>query len=200
MIMFNVISTLASMTTKIAIERDWVIVIAKSEHDNSSIEKDLEGESKEENGKRFKENLANINATVRRFDLSTAIISPMVAGAIMSFLRITPRFNCTVLSALFFAIWNVLSFFVEYNLLSSVYSDVTELKKESRVQIKNGKKEKRVCIKIKESILGTGNGWKAYFSQGIILMPSIALSLLYLTVLSFDSITIGKNFDFFTLS
>jgi iron-regulated transporter 1 len=106
----------------------------------------------------------------------------------MSFLRITPRFNGTVLSAMFFATWNVISFFLEYNLLASVYIDVPELKKE--IEDKQ-KQEKNVLIKIKESILGTADGWKAYFNQGIILMPSIALSLLYLTVLSFDSITIG---------
>ena len=106
----------------------------------------------------------------------------------MSFLRISPRFNGTVLSAMFFGSWNVLSFFLEYNLLASVYSDVPELKKDKEIK---EKKERNVLVKIKESILGTADGWKAYFSQGIILMPSIALSFLYLTVLSFDSITIG---------
>jgi iron-regulated transporter 1 len=198
------------MTTKIAIERDWAIVIAKNAHDNSSLEKDQENESKEENEKRSKEQLANINATVRRFDLSTAIIAPMVsfsyfsyfyslelnclfifllvAGGIMSFFRISPRFNGTVLSAMFFAGWNVISYFLEYNLLASVYDDVPELKKEKDIK---EKKEKNVCVKIKESILGTADGWKAYFGQGLLLMPSIALSILYLTVLSFDSITIG---------
>ena len=106
----------------------------------------------------------------------------------MSFLRISPQFNGAVLSAIFFSAWNVISFFVEYNLLASVYSDVTELKKE---KVKENE-EKNVCVRVKRAVFGTADGWKAYFSQGMILMPSIALSLLYLTVLSFDSITIGK--------
>ena len=61
-----------------AIERDWVIVIARNVHDNEVLEKDNQNETKEDNEIRFKSKLADINATVRRFDLSTSIIAPMV--------------------------------------------------------------------------------------------------------------------------
>ena len=81
------------MTTKIAIERDWAIVIAKNAHDNSLIEKDEEGETKEDNEKRSKEQLANINATIRRFDLSTAIIAPMFAGGSILKISISKNYN-----------------------------------------------------------------------------------------------------------
>ena len=189
--MLNVISSLASMTTKIAIERDWVIVIAKHDYDTSTVKDDANPGQEDAHKGQFKEKLAIINASVRRFDLMTSIVAPMAAGAIMSFMRISPRFNGTVLSAIFFAVWNILSFFIEYNLLLSVYNDIPELKKIK--EARTGPKEnKTVSTKIAESIQSTVLGWKAYFSQGLVLMPSIALSLLYLTVLSFDSITIGK--------
>ena len=180
------------MTTKIAIERDWVIVIAKNAHDTLIIDRDKISQTKEENNGQFKVMLANINASVRRFDLMTSIIAPMVAGGIMSFLSISPRFNGTVLSASFFAVWNIVSFFVEYNLLSSVYDNIPELQIGKEAEKNTKENKKNVCVQIKNTFLNTVNGWKAYFSQGLILMPSIALSLLFLTVLSFDSITIGN--------
>jgi solute carrier family 40 (iron-regulated transporter), member 1 len=34
-------------------------------------------------------------------------------------------------------------------------------------------------------------GWKVYWRQGIIVMPSFGLAIIFLTVISFDSITIG---------
>ena len=179
MIFLNVISNLASMATKISIERDWVIVIAK--HVYLSGEGD---EKQEEEDPKYKEKLARINATVRRIDLITAVIAPLVAGSIMSLFKFSPSFNGTVLSAVFFTIWNIISYILEYSLLYSVYNDVPSLKKKS---VKKEKKPNVFC----KPLFNLVDGWSTYMNQGSVVLPSIALAVLYLTVLSFDSITIG---------
>ncbi|CAF0976078.1 unnamed protein product [Brachionus calyciflorus] len=195
MIMLNVISKLASTTTKISIERDWVVVISEY----------LSRDSNEQEQK--SKNLTLINSTVRRIDLSTNVIAPLVAGLIMSFLNIEYSFNKningTVISAVIFAIWNIFSYLIEYTLLSSVYKNIPSLKK-SKLERSIEKNKASLMKKIRNSFKFTKKGWKVYFQQGPILMPSLALSLLFLTVLSFDGITIGyakyQNLKEFTIS
>ena len=186
-IIINCVSNAASMANKIAIEKDWVIVVAQhaySDDQDTRTEKSL---------------LASMNATVRRFDLLTAILAPLLAGLIMSFLKISPSFNGTVMSAITFAVWNLISFFIEYNLLASVYHDIPELKKKNitiynnnnnqQEKIETNKRSfKQRTINSLNTIL---NGWNVYLTQGLILLPSLVLAILFLTVLSFDSITIG---------
>jgi iron-regulated transporter 1 len=183
-IIINCVSNAASMANKIAIEKDWVIVVAQhaySEDHETKIEKSL---------------LASMNATVRRFDLLTAILAPLLAGLIMSFIKISPSFNGTVMSAITFAMWNLVSFFIEYNLLASIYHNIPELKK-TNVKIYNNEQEKMDTTnksfkqRTINSINTIANGWKVYMTQGLILLPSLVLAILYLTVLSFDSITLG---------
>jgi iron-regulated transporter 1 len=204
-IFLNIISKLSSMAAKISIERDWIIVIAKSAYDNEkTMEEEQAGLNAEGNGSagddgltkkekapnktEFKHELASINATVRRIDLFTAILAPLVAGLIMSFFNISPRVNGTVVSAIFFAIWNLISFVFEYSMLTSVYKSVPELEKPKVIKNKNDQNEKTT---ISTALRNTYHGWREYFSQGLVVVPSLALSVLYLTVLSFDGITIG---------
>ena len=115
------ISNLSSTTTKIAIERDWVVVIAEY----------LSQDSSEEDAK--SKYLALINSTVRRIDLTTNIVAPLVAGLIMSFFNmeqsVSSKLNGTVLSAICFAVWNIFSYIAEYSLLSNVYTNIPALKK-----------------------------------------------------------------------
>jgi hypothetical protein len=54
------------MTTKIAIERDWVLVIAK--YTLKKLDSETNQDDEQQNSAEFKKKLANINATVRRFD------------------------------------------------------------------------------------------------------------------------------------
>jgi iron-regulated transporter 1 len=99
----------------------------------------------------------------------------------MSFAKLSEKFNGIILSALFLACWNIISLFIEYSLLRSVYNDVPELKKD--------------IIENKKSIFSKMSnlykGWFVYFKQGIVCLPGISLAALFLTVLSFDSITIA---------
>lgn len=183
------------MTTKIAIERDWVLVIAK--YTLKKLDSEANQDDEQPNSAEFKKKLANINATVRRFDLTTSILAPLFAGVIMSFLKISPSLNGTVISAIVFAVWNIISYLIENLLLTSVYNDIPELKKDKEPKTPRAEDEveQNTCLKvlysIKKGLVGTGKGWSKYLTQGLVLMPSIALAVLYLTVLSFDSITIG---------
>lgn len=188
-ITLNVISNLASMASKISIEKDWIIVIAQHEYDKAE---ELVSSTKtdEEKNAEFKKKLALMNATVRRIDLSTNVVSPLVAGLIMSFLSFSKSIDGTVLSAIFFAVWNIMSLIAEYSLLSSVYNNVPGLEK-SKIERNIEKKKSNVFVKMKKSVKNIHKGWLVYFRQGIVLMPSLSLSLLFLTVLSFDGITIG---------
>lgn len=132
MILLNMISKLASMACKISIERDWIIVIAKNAYVTKKAamrksSRENEGETKDlnnnktavdvDNDTKFRHELTNINATVRRIDLITNIISPLCAGLIMSFLSFSPVVSGTVVSAVFFALWNLASFVIEFSLL-----------------------------------------------------------------------------------
>lgn len=62
-----------------------------------------------------------------------------------------------------------------------------ELEKPKKIDNANKPVKNGIIIAIEK----TKNGWSDYFSQGTVLIPSLALSVLYLTVLSFDGITIG---------
>jgi iron-regulated transporter 1 len=175
------------MACKISIEKDWSIVIAENEFQEEENKEDGGDENKE----LFTKRLATINATSRRIDLTTAILSPLAAGLIMSFLNLSPVVNGIVISALFFALWNAISFIVEYNLLASVYRSIPKLEK-TKIDMKIKEKQNKMSlIKNLNPFRKLFDGWHLYINQGLVLIPSIAFSLLFLTVLSFDNITIG---------
>jgi iron-regulated transporter 1 len=190
LIVFNVISNLASTGSKIAIEKDWVVVIAKNLHKKAINKMNNDVEETDEEKRIFKKKLASVNATIRRIDLTTAIISPLVAGLIMSFFNLSSFFSGIMLSALFFAIWNIISFIFEYSLLASVYNLVPELTK-TQIDIKIKEVSNRNTLSLLNPFKKIYDGWSLYVNQGLVLLPSIAFSFLFLTVLSFDSITIG---------
>jgi iron-regulated transporter 1 len=101
----------------------------------------------------------------------------------MSFINFSPKYNGVILSAIIFGAWNLISYFLELSLLNGVYSSIPQLQKEIKQTTKLSKKLNHIKNLYK--------GWYVYMKQGIIVLPSIALAVLYLTVLSFDSVTIG---------
>ena len=95
-----------------------------------------------------------------------------------------------VVSALLLAAWNVVSFFAEYGLLASIYSLVPELTRPKKIvtdDTEDPRKKKKSSI----SCAALFSGWRLFTSQGLFVLPSLSLAVLYLTVLSFDRITIG---------
>lgn len=98
------VAVLSSLAGTILIEREWVVVI--SEGHSSSL-------------------LTKLNSRIRRIDLISKLFAPVVAGFIISFASL-------IASAVSLAIWNVLSVFLQYWLLNSVYKGIPALSESSR--------------------------------------------------------------------
>ncbi|XP_057549647.1 solute carrier family 40 member 2-like isoform X2 [Amaranthus tricolor] len=175
-----VLSTLAGT---ILIEREWVVVM--SEDQTSGV-------------------LTRLNSVLRRIDLVCKLGAPVISGFIISFVSLTA-------SAMFLALWNVISVCLEYWLLSSVYNGIPALHMKDRKrneisscepksstsileQMPNSPIEDRSGISSPEtqalgcfSMLPCLGAWKVYLKQEVVL-PGLALALLYFTVLSFGSL------------
>ncbi|KAG0554856.1 hypothetical protein KC19_12G125500 [Ceratodon purpureus] len=102
---FGATSALSGMAMDIVVERDWVVLIA------------------EKQGEGF---LTQINAAMRRIDLSCKLLAPVAVGFMMSSVSMLS-------SAVLIAIWNVTSVWVEYWLLHHVYMAVPTLQQKSIV-------------------------------------------------------------------
>ncbi|KAH9614038.1 hypothetical protein KSS87_023819 [Heliosperma pusillum] len=137
--------------------------------------------------------LSKMNSVLRRIDLVCKLCAPVVSGFIVSFVSLKA-------SALFFALWNILSVCLQYWLLSSVYNGVPAL------NVKDNQKREAVSSDVPEtstspqklvpaesgsigccSVFSCFGAWKVYLKQEVVL-PGLALALLFLTVLSFGSL------------
>ncbi|KZV15256.1 solute carrier family 40 member 2-like [Dorcoceras hygrometricum] len=166
------VGVLSTLAGTILIEREWVVVIS-------------EGQAPEL--------LTKMNSIIRRIDLVSKLFAPVVSGFIISFVSLTA-------SALTMALWNVLSVFLQYWLLTSVYNGIPALKEisERRVSRSLVREVDEVDFEQPESSTrGTMidnffntpyiSAWKVYVQQDVAL-PGLALALLYFTVLSFGSL------------
>lgn len=119
-----------------------------------------------------------LNATLRRIDLIMKTIAPLIVGFIMEW--------SSLASALFLMFFNVVSGLLEYLIIVKIYKLVPELAEDktlttvgSDLAIENSTKNKVTFI---ESIVS----YLKYFG-----LPGISFGLIYLSVLGFDSITVG---------
>nr|KAG5714170.1 hypothetical protein BaRGS_018387 [Batillaria attramentaria] len=99
MVVFAVLSDLAAQARLIAVERDWIVEICGKDSDH----------------------LATMTAMLRRIDMFSMIVAPIVTGQIMTYIGL-------VFGAIFIGSWNVLSVFVEFYLMWKVYNTVPALK------------------------------------------------------------------------
>ncbi|XP_023665740.1 solute carrier family 40 member 1-like [Paramormyrops kingsleyae] len=189
------IANLASTATSIAIQRDWVVVVA--------------GEDRNK--------LADMNATVRIIDQLTNILAPMLVGQIMAF-------GSHFIGCGFISGWNLCSMCLEYCLLWKVFQKTPALavkagQKEEYVELSQlnpkqamaetenpsegsqlvngavaGKNdvaaEVSFCRRLWDPVRTFQAGWVAYYNQSIFL-ACLSLAFLYMTVLGFDCITTG---------
>ncbi|KAK4396061.1 Solute carrier family 40 member 2 [Sesamum angolense] len=181
----GVLSTLAGT---ILVEREWVVVIS-------------EGQPPEV--------LTKMNSMIRRIDLSCKLFAPVVTGFIISFVSLTA-------SAMTLALWNILSVCLQYWLLMSVYNGIPSLRevrqrRESRSSVRK-KDESTSTHHEKKSLVSSDTNdskqpesssertiiekflnlpyitaWRLYIEQDVVL-PGLALALLYFTVLSFGTL------------
>jgi iron-regulated transporter 1 len=141
------VGSLGSMTMNIAVERDWVPVITPVQGGH----------------------LTQLNAWMKRIDLSCEVVAPVVVGFLI-------KWTGVVLSFVVVAVWNVLSYFPEYFLLTAVYRSHPELASEER------------AVKAKEEFGGNPitnivKGWSLFLKQTVALVV-VATTFLWLTVLS----------------
>ncbi|XP_011095089.1 solute carrier family 40 member 2 isoform X2 [Sesamum indicum] len=181
----GVLSTLAGT---ILVEREWVVVISEGQRP---------------------EVLTKMNSMIRRIDLSCKLFAPVVTGFIISFVSLTA-------SAVTLALWNILSVCLQYWLLMSVYNGIPSLRevsrrRESRSSVRkideststhheqkslvssdtndSEQPESSSARTIVEKFLNLPyiSAWRLYIEQDVVL-PGLALALLYFTVLSFGTL------------
>lgn len=144
-----------------------------------------------------------MNSIIRRIDLICKLFAPVVTGFIISFVSLTA-------SALTLAIWNVVSVCLQYWLLMSVYNGIPALSESNQKRFLRSTQmdlegnsstgENNNSRHSEESDLDQLNlgwmrkliervsrvpyvsAWKVYLKQDVVL-PGIALALLYFTVL-----------------
>ncbi|KAI1884866.1 hypothetical protein AGOR_G00214280 [Albula goreensis] len=186
------IANLASTATSIAIQRDWVVVVAGDDRSK----------------------LADMNATVRIIDQLTNILAPMLVGQIMAF-------GSHLMGCGFISCWNLCSMCLEYFLLWKVYqktpalatkagpkevdqplntpqgvdgthklAEGSQMMNQMELANKESQKEASLCYQMAEPFRTFKNGWVAYYNQSI-FFAGMSLAFLYMTVLGFDCITTG---------
>ncbi|XVF08356.1 hypothetical protein REPUB_Repub06bG0219600 [Reevesia pubescens] len=182
----GVLSTLAGT---ILIEREWVVVITEGHPPGL---------------------LTDMNSVIRRIDLTCKLVAPVITGFIISFVSLKA-------SAMALALWTTITVWVEYWLFMSVYngfpalsesslrriskvspSDVEESisvsqERNDSVNIDDGENSAAVgrscATKIIEWVSKASyiDAWRVYLQQDVVL-PGVALALLYFTVLSFGTL------------
>ncbi|KAL3617433.1 hypothetical protein CASFOL_037754 [Castilleja foliolosa] len=177
------VGVLSTLSGTILVEREWVVVISEGQPP---------------------EFLTKMNSIIRRIDLTCKLFAPVISGFIISFVSLTA-------SAMTLVLWNVLSVRLQYWLLMSVYNTIpglieTNKRRVSRFldtevdeNITTNSERKSLIFSEKsdskkpestiERFLNISyiSAWRLYIKQDIIL-PGIALALLYFTVLSFGTL------------
>ncbi|KAL5740283.1 hypothetical protein ACOSQ2_029463 [Xanthoceras sorbifolium] len=182
----GVISTLAGT---ILVEREWVVVI--SEDDPPEV-------------------LTKMNSIIRRIDLTCKLLAPVITGFIISFVSLKA-------SAMTLALWTTITVWVEYWLFMSVYKGIPALGESSQRRTTRSlpisdPAESTSTSQERESLLSHDGddaattkigwrrkiiywvsnaplvgAWRVYLRQEVVL-PGVALALLFFTVLSFGTL------------
>uniref|UniRef100_M8BDR1 Solute carrier family 40 member n=1 Tax=Aegilops tauschii TaxID=37682 RepID=M8BDR1_AEGTA len=171
------LAALSTLAGTILIEREWVVVICGG-HPPAVLTK--------------------TNSMIRRIDLSCKLLAPVLSGFIISFVS-------TQASAVALALWNLASVWLQYWLFVSVYNGVPALSED--VQLRRESTSALVVAPADEEVQGCGqdapdwrvgvterlsilpcwDSWAVYMRQEVML-PGVALAILYFTVLSFGTL------------
>lgn len=110
--------------------------------------------------------LSHFNSRLRQIDLFTEVVSPVAAGFLL-------LLQSNLIGFFIIAIWNIISFFPEVNLIKSVLKDRPDLMKKAALPHNT---RKTLIQKL------TG-GWRAFFREPVALV-AVAYAFLWLSVLS----------------
>ncbi|GMY25622.1 solute carrier family 40 member 2 [Fagus crenata] len=179
------IAVLSTLAGTILIEREWVVVISEGHPP---------------------EMLTKMNSIIRRIDLISKLCAPVLTGFIISFVSLTA-------SAVSLALWNCITVWVEYWLFTSVYNGIPALGESSQRRVLrnspsvvedstlisqetecllsddkgNSALAEKTCVMSVFGWIPCFDAWRVYFQQDVVL-PGLALALLYFSVLSFGSL------------
>lgn len=179
------VGVLSTLAGTILIEREWVVVISSGQPPDV---------------------LTKMNSVIRRIDLICKLGAPVFSGFVISFISLKA-------SAVILAIWNIVSVWLQYWLLTSVYNGIPVLSQSSErsveifpsdpldlsiheeneilapegrdLSLENPDWRSRVIEKL--SRLPCFGAWMVYLRQETVL-PGVALAVLYFTVLSFGTL------------
>jgi solute carrier family 40 (iron-regulated transporter), member 1 len=147
----------------LAIERDWVVVLAGSESSD----------------------LAALNTTMRRIDLSCKILAPMAFGIIMDFAGNDPTTRAMI-GAATVGIWNLISTPLEYVMTRDIYDLTPELAVKDNGENDDDDEEPMGAPTAKTGVVATvrryGRMWRNYAKHPVFLL-SFAFCGLYMTIL-----------------
>ncbi|PKY03533.1 hypothetical protein P168DRAFT_269833 [Aspergillus campestris IBT 28561] len=151
------VEKLAATANTVAVERDWAIVVSDALHMPRHVGLEL-------------------NASMRRIDLFCKLVAPVVISLVDG---LSTRL----------AVWVVLGVnascvLVEYLAIDQVYKAVPQLERLPTGESDTANVEPRETIRISAVFKQAATPWREYVESSVFL-PSLALSLLYLTVLSF---------------
>ncbi|KAF5179160.1 Solute carrier family 40 member [Thalictrum thalictroides] len=182
------VGVLATLAGTLLVEREWVVVISNGQPPEA---------------------LTRMNSVIRRIDLVCKLFAPVVSGFIISFISLKD-------SAVTFTLWNIVSVLIIYWLLSSVYNGIPALTENNQKRNArfppNDSIESPPRLQETKSLLphkGSDSAmrendwkhhiierfskipyvqaWTVYLQQDVVL-PGIALALLFFTVLSFGTL------------
>ncbi|EYU41976.1 hypothetical protein MIMGU_mgv1a019987mg [Erythranthe guttata] len=184
------VAVLSTLAGTILVEREWVVVISEGHPP---------------------EILTKMNSIIRRIDLTCTLFAPVVTGFIISFVSLNA-------SAVTLALWNVLSVFLQYWLLTSVYNGIPALRYVSQKRVSRSsitevgegtltnQEQKQLIFSdtndsnqplgssskgtIIEQFLNLSyiSAWRLYIKQDHVVLPGLSLALLYFTVLGFGTL------------
>jgi len=157
LIISGMASKLGSLASTLAVEKEWVKILC-------------EGDS---------EMLAETNARMRRIDLICKLVAPIFVGLIMT--GSGPMTGTIVIG-----LWNFVSMFPEYIVLTLTYSSFPALKEPKATPVESEAKTS-ILQNVMQVFISLKSGWKIYSNLDV-FRPALALALLYCTVLSFGSI------------
>lgn len=147
------------------------------------------------------ETLTKMNSIIRRIDLISKLFAPVLTGFLISFVSLTA-------SAVALTLWNAITVWVEYWLFISVYNGIPALGESSQRRLSRfspGAVGESTLTSQEREILPSDNGsnlaldektwvmnllervpcldaWRVYLQQDVVI-PGVALALLYFTVL-----------------
>ncbi|CAA6669283.1 unnamed protein product [Spirodela intermedia] len=167
------IGVLSTLAGTILVEREWVVVISAGQPPQA---------------------LTKLNSVIRRIDLSCNLLAPVFSGFIISFISLRA-------SAVSLALWNTVAVWLQYWLLNSVYNGIPALCESSQRRaaklISVDRLEEEGIVEAPSPSLRSRaldwlygfllfDAWAVYLKQEVVL-PGIALALLYFTVLGFGT-------------